>query len=288
MPDDELGMNPPSPLPRSPDPTRPPPKRRDYRLLGLFLVVLTVAAMGFLADRLPGRGTDATPAKGPAKHGAIKPDLFPFAGIPDSPAQLASEEAASESRPPDSPVDAEKQALRKQARSELAAKRFKNAIPPLQRLIALAAGDAQAHMLMGLALEGAGNFTLARRYYEAAIDRDRMMADAYFGFATSSESLGELDAALGGMRSFLHVQKDNDPFRLRVTQARSAIWEWESKLGRGPWGPTRGIPPGFTEAELRRDDKGVGTKMPIPGTQKPDGSQEYEIKLSDKIKMYKR
>jgi tetratricopeptide (TPR) repeat protein len=283
-------MNTPSSLPCPQDGalTTRLPKRRDYRLLALFFVVLAVAALGFLADRLPGRGTDAALVKDAAKHGAIKPDLSPFAGIPDSPAQVAREEAELASRPPDSPNDAEKRALRKQARTELSAKRFKEAIAPLERLIALAPDDAQAHMLMGLALEGADNFKLARAYYEAAIDRDLMMADAYFGFATTSESLGELESALGGMRGFLHVQKDDDPFRLRVAQARSAIWEWESKLGRGPWGPTRGIPPGFTEAELRRDGKGMGTKMPIPGTQKPDGSQEYEIKHSDKIQMYKR
>lgn len=263
-------------------------KRRDYRLLALFFVVVAVAALGYLVQRLPGRGTDTSQVEASGKHGAIKPDLSPFAGIPDSPEKVARDEAEAGPRPAQATPEAHRRALRQQARTELAAKRFKEAIRPLEQLIALAPGDAQAHMLMGLALEGANNFELARRYYEAAIDRDLLMADAYFGYATTSEALGDLESALGAMRSFLHVQKDNDPYRMRVAQARSAIWEWESKLGRGPWGPTRGIPPGFTEEELRRDGRGVGTKMPIPGTQKPDGSQEYEIKHSDKIPMFKR
>jgi tetratricopeptide (TPR) repeat protein len=264
-------------------------KKRDYRLLALFFVAVAVVALGFLVQRLPGRGMDTSQVAVEKKHGEIKPDTSPFAGIPDSAEQVAREEAEIAAvRPPESPADAEKQALRKEARTELAAKRFRKAFSPLDRLIKLAPGDAQAHVLMGLALEGAGNFKLARKYYEAAIDRDVLMADAYFGYATTSEALGDLEAALGAMRGFLHVQKDNDPYRLRVAQARSAIWEWESKLGRGPWGPTRGIPPGFTEEELRRDGRGVGTKMPIPGTEKPDGSMEYEIKHSDKIKTYKR
>jgi len=276
------------PAPEGPGAT-PGRKKRDYRPLALFFVAVTVAALGYLVQHLPGRGTDTSQITAEKKHGEIKPDAEPFAGIPDSPEKVAREEAEiAATRPPESPIDAEKQVLRTKARSELAAQRFKDAIPPLVRLIDLAPGDSQAHMLMGLALEGAGNFELARKYYEAAIDRDRMMADAYFGYATASESLGDLESALGAMRGFLHVQKDNDPYRLRVAQARSAIWEWEAKLGRGPWGPTRGIPPGFTEEELRRDGKGMGTKMPIPGTEKPDGSMEYEIKHSDKIKMYKR
>lgn len=259
-----------------------PPGRRDYRLPALVMVVATVAALGYLVDRLPGRGTEATLTPVPVKHGRIKPDLAPFAGIPDAPEKVVAEAT------PTSPEDARRQALRLEASKRLAARDFKGAMVPLNALIASAPQDAKAHLLMGLALEGQEQFAQARQSYEAAIDRDLLMADAYFGYATSSESLGDLESALGGMRSFLHVQKDNDPYRLRVAQARSAIWEWESRLGRGPWGPTRGIPPGFTEAELRRDGKGVGTKMPIPGTQRPDGSSQYEIRTSDKIDMFKK
>jgi tetratricopeptide (TPR) repeat protein len=266
-------------------PSRP---RRDYRPLALVMVAITVVALGFLVDRLPGRGTEASLTPKPVKHGQIKADLTPFAGIPDSPEKVAREEAARESTAPLTPEEAEKRELRKEARMLLASRDFKAAIAPLQKLIARAPQDAQAHVLMGLALEGSEQFAKARQFYEAAIDRDLQMADAYFGYATTSEALGDIESALGGMRSFLHVQHDDDPYRLRVAQARSAIWEWESKLGRGDWGPTRGIPPGFTEAELRRDGKGVGTKMPIPGTQQADGSSKYEIKHGDKIEMFKK
>lgn len=262
-----------------------PRRRRDYRLAVLGFVVAAVVALGFVVQKLPGRGVEASLNSDIPKHGNIKPDLEPFAGIPQTTEAVAKEETV-ESGPEGAGLDVQKKVLRKQARMNLAAKDFRNAIPPLEKLIELSPADAKAHMLMGLALEGSGKYDLARAYYEAAIDRDLKLADAYFGYATTSEAMGDLESALGGMRSFLHVQRDADPFRLRVAQARSAIWEWESKLGRGEWGPTRGIPPGFTEAELRRDGKGVGAKMPIPGTQQPDGSFKYEIKHADKIKMY--
>lgn len=262
--------------------------RRDYRVAGIVFVSLAVASLGYLASKLPGRGVDADVVGHIGKHGAIKPDLSPFAGIPDNPEQVAREEVPPQENEKISTEEQLKRELRKQARKALAEKKFIAAIQPLDTLIKMAPDAAQPYLFMGLALEGAGNFELARKYYEAAIDRDPMMADAYFGFATSSESLGDLESALGGMRSFLHVQKDDDPYRLRVTQARSAIWEWESKLGRGPWGPTKGIPPGFTEAELKRDGRGVATKMPIEGSMQADGSQKYEIKHSDKIQMYSR
>lgn len=158
----------------------------------------------------------------------------------------------------------------------------------LQRAMFIAPDHPAAFHAMGQVMMQRGRFRDARDYFESAIDRDPLRADAYFDHATASEALGDLESALGGMRSFLHVAQDKDPFRLKIAQARSALWEWEAKLGRGPWGPTRGIPPGFTEAELKRDGKGVGVKMPIPGTEGPDGLQKYEIKHADKIKMFEK
>lgn len=263
-------------------------QRRDYRLRGAALVVVTVGALGFLMTRLPDRGTEVSPEPAPVNHGKIKPDVAPFAGIPASPELVLREEAAAQPAKPQSPDEQERKNLRKEARTKLAAKEYFAAMRPLEEIIRRSPGNAEAHLLMALAIQGAGNNELARKYYEAAIDRDPLLADAYFGYATASEALNDLESALGGMRSYLHVQKDGDPYRLRIAQARAAIWEWESKLGRGPWGPTKGIPPGFTEAELKRDGRGMGTKMPIPGTEQPDGSVQYEIKHSDKIEMFKK
>ena len=113
-----------------------------------------------------------------------------------------------------------------------------------------------------------------------------MLADAYFGYAVAAEGLGDLELALSGMRSYLHFQQD--PQQLKTAQARSSIWEWEAKLGRGEWGETRGIPPGFTAEELARDGRGAGTKIPIPGTENEFGFSRYEIRVSDKIEMFKK
>jgi tetratricopeptide (TPR) repeat protein len=142
--------------------------------------------------------------------------------------------------------------------------------------------------VLGRALEGKGDYATARDFYNAAIDRDPALSDAYWGFATTSEKLNDLPSALGAMRSYLHTEPDADPYRRRIAQARSAIWEWESKLGRGAWGKTKGLPPGFTEAELRRDGRGVGVKIPIEGTENAAGVSRYEIKSADKIQIYPR
>ena len=147
---------------------------------------------------------------------------------------------------------------------------------------------AESYLLIGRALEAKRDFDTARDFYNAALNRNPYLADAHWGFATSSEALSDIESALAGMRSYLHTEPDAAPDRLRINQARAAIWEWETQLGRGAWGPTKGIPPGFSAAELKRDGRGVGVKMPLDHTKDEKGLTRYEIKSADKIKIYPR
>lgn len=262
-------------------------RRRDYRPLGLAVVAASVVAIGLLVEFLPGRGVgvpQAQPQAAPVPAGfeslrevsaQTKPEQAPTVSSPDSKYAAASPRAK------------EINDLLRSAEKSIRSGRFDEAIDTLNRAGPLDPQHAPTYLTMGHALAGKRNYAEARRYYEAAINFDPMYADAYFSHAAASEQLGELETALGGMRSFLHVVKNPDPYRLQVAQARSAIWEWEAQLGRGEWGKTRGIPPGFTAAELKRDGKGMGTKMPIPGTEGPDGMSRYEIKLSDKFNLHK-
>ena len=63
----------------------------------------------------------------------------------------------------------------------------------------------------------------------SAIELKPQQANAYYGLAMADEMRNDYESALGGMRSYLHLSKADDPYR---TRARSAIWEWEEKLGR--------------------------------------------------------
>lgn len=263
-------------------------KRRDYRLRGVAMVAASAAVIGMAVNLLPGRGVEA-----PARPGA------PNASVPPGFDSLreATAEAVPEIVPEAQPQsDAERVAaqrateidtLLRAAEKSIRAGRYDEAIATVNRAGPLDPTHSRTYLTMGHALAGKRNYAEARRYYEAAINFDPTYADAYFAHAAASEQLGDLETALSGMRSFLHTVKNPDPYRLQVAQARSAIWEWEAQLGRGPWGATRGIPPGFTAQEVRRDGKGMGTKMPIPGTEGPDGLSKYEIKNSDKFNLFK-
>jgi len=267
--------------------TSPARRRRDYRPLGIALVIASVVAIGLLVEFLPGRGIgvdDAPPQAAPAPAG--------FETLRGMVAEQKEEQAPAEDPAGSGDTVAAQRTkeinkLLRAAEKSIRAGRYDEAIATLNQAGPLNPEHAPTYLTMGHALAGKRNYEEARRYYEAAINFDPGYADAYFAHAAASEQLGDLETALGGMRSFLHTVKNPDPYRLQVAQARSAIWEWESQLGRGPWGPTRGIPPGFTAAELKRDGRGMGTKIPIPGTQGPDGMSQYEIKHSEKFNLHK-
>ena len=261
-------------------------RRRDFRLPTLLLALVAVGALGYGFSLLPSRGIEATSAASPPASAAAG-----FTGLSESASArqdvsaAAALELAIDPKDPDGP---QARKILKEAGEQIKLRRYEETIQGLHQDQLLLKKYPEAYVLMGRALEGRKDYTAARDFYQAAINRNPFLADAYWGFGTASEALGDLPSALGAMRSYLHTEPNKDPSRLRIAQARSAIWEWESKIGRGPWGPTKGVPPGFTADELKRDGKGVGTKMPIPGTEGPDGRMRSEIKSAKKIEIFSK
>jgi Flp pilus assembly protein TadD len=122
----------------------------------------------------------------------------------------------------------------------LHAHQYEHAITALHRVIELAPALPEAQVNMGYALLGLERADAARAFFVAAIDLRPGQANAYYGLAMADEQRHDYESALGGMRSYLHLAPAADPHRVR---ARSAIWEWEEKLGRhkapGPGSPRR-------------------------------------------------
>lgn len=272
-----------------------PPARgakRDYRKPALAFAIAGTLVLGYLLSLMPGRDVAAPAVTAPTE--TASPKLANFSSLPATPAQVerAAAELLLEPAPAGNakavdPKTAETNKTLNEAKEQIRAKRYDDAIRSLAQAREKIQQNPQSYVLMARALEGRKDFDTARDFYKAAIDKDPYLVDAYFGFATASEAMGDLEAAIGGMRNFLHVQPNPDPQKLKIVQARSAIWEWESQLGRGPWGPTKGVPPDFTADQIRRDGRGVGIKMQVPGTKQANGTSKYEIKHQDKIQIFK-
>lgn len=124
----------------------------------------------------------------------------------------------------------------------LHARRFEEAEVLLRRTAELAPTLPEAHTNLGFALLGRGQPAQARAAFEQALALRAGQANAYYGLALAHESLGDLELALGAMRSYLHLGRGESEEHLR--RARAALWEWEEALA------------------ARR---GGGASFPIPG-----------------------
>lgn len=129
----------------------------------------------------------------------------------------------------------------------LHAKQYEPAVAALHRVLELAPRMPEAHVNMGFALLGMGKAAAAGDFFRSAIELRSTQANAYYGLALSVEAQGDLHAALGAMRAYLHLSKADDPYR---TKARSAIWEWEQALGRhGSAAPATAAAPAAQDAK---------------------------------------
>lgn len=81
---------------------------------------------------------------------------------------------------------------------------------------------------MGFSLYETGEYKSAREFFLSAIDQNAFQANAYYGLAICSDQLGDLEAAMGAMKSYIHLAQPQDASFIR--KARSAVWEWESSL----------------------------------------------------------
>jgi len=85
----------------------------------------------------------------------------------------------------------------------------------------------EVHVNLGYAYLKQKYFTAAERSFRTAIDLRREQVNAYFGWAESLEALGDLEGAVGAMRTYLHLAPKGDPFK---TRAMAALWEWREAL----------------------------------------------------------
>jgi len=163
--------------------------RRDRRRTGLALTALAVAVLGLVLHRL----------------------------APTHPA---------EPLPAAAPADAVRQGF-DDAVALLRARHFGQAELRLRQVIELAPRLPEARVNLGFALLGLDRAAEARAAFDAATELAPAQANAYYGLALAHESLGEMAAAIGAMRSYLHLARDEREEHLR--RARAALWEWEAR-----------------------------------------------------------
>lgn len=69
----------------------------------------------------------------------------------------------------------------------------------------------------------------ARQAFEKALELNRNQTNAYWGLALALEAVGDLEGAVGNMRTYAHLVPKDTP---HARKAWAALWEWESELKR--------------------------------------------------------
>ena len=116
-----------------------------------------------------------------------------------------------------------------QAVMMLHARQYEHALTALHRLLELRPEVPEVHVNMGYALLGLGRPGPAREFFEGATALRPGQLNAYYGLALSLERLGDVEGALGAMRTYVHLSALDDPY---VDKARASIAEWERRRGR--------------------------------------------------------
>jgi tetratricopeptide (TPR) repeat protein len=119
----------------------------------------------------------------------------------------------------------------------LHAKQYDYAITALHRVIELAPRMPEAYVNMGFALVGLKKYKAAADFFNTAIELRPYQGNAYWGLAVSLEGMNDLEGALGAMRTYIHLAPSDPKSQDYVRRARAAIWEWDSRLKRGPLPP---------------------------------------------------
>ncbi len=104
-------------------------------------------------------------------------------------------------------------------------KQYQQAVNQWQKLLALTSTMPEAYVNLGYALFELADYPAAKNNFQHALTLEPYQANAYYGLAICYEKSGNIAAASGAMRSFIHLSKKDDAF---VRKAQAALWEWQT------------------------------------------------------------
>ena len=101
---------------------------------------------------------------------------------------------------------------------------YEHAVTAFHRVLELEPQLPEAHVNMGYAMLGLQRYEVARSFFESATALRPMQANAYYGMALAYRGLSDKPAAIGAMRTYLHLAKADDAF---MDKAKAALAQWE-------------------------------------------------------------
>ncbi|MBL4614568.1 MAG: tetratricopeptide repeat protein [Magnetovibrio sp.] len=109
----------------------------------------------------------------------------------------------------------------------LAVNKYAEALEMLELTRRIRPHVPEVQVNIGFAYLGQGKPQKAAQAFDKAMSMRSTQLNAYYGLAVALEQMGDLEGALGAIQTYVHLAKDDDPFRRK---AMSAQWEWREAL----------------------------------------------------------
>ena len=110
------------------------------------------------------------------------------------------------------------------ALNDLRKRRYRQAIEGFRELLKTAPTMPEAYVNIGFANLELKQYEQAKQAFNAALDLRSGQVNAYWGLAVSLEGLCDIPTAIGAMKTYTHLAKQDDPY---LNKANAALWEWD-------------------------------------------------------------
>lgn len=103
---------------------------------------------------------------------------------------------------------------------------YQQAVTAFHKVLIKSPDLPEAHINLGFAMLGLGELKKAVKSFTYALTFKPQAADAYYGLALVAEKELDYEVAMGAMRTYLHLRKDD----AYIAKARAALRYWEAEL----------------------------------------------------------
>jgi len=108
--------------------------------------------------------------------------------------------------------------------NDLRKRHYRLAIEGFREVLKTAPTMPEAYVNIGFANLELKQYEQAKQAFNAALNLRPGQINAYWGLAVSLEALCDIPAAIGAMRSYVHLARSDDVY---LKKANAALWEWD-------------------------------------------------------------
>jgi len=108
--------------------------------------------------------------------------------------------------------------------TDLRKRHYRQAIESFRKVLKSSPTMPEAYANIGFAHIELKQYELAKQAFNTTLELRPGQVNAYWGLAVSLEGLGDIPAAMGAMKTYVHLARPDDVY---LKKANAALWEWQ-------------------------------------------------------------